>query len=302
MKSRKKEEKRGRDRITSLVDEMQNLPDQESWRDFLERKGDSHKWYYHYTTLSVLRKIIGQDKDPSCWLIPRNTQSNDKTEKCGRSVSFVTSIVSNIGMWSVYCPQPENGVIIEFPHKIWKEIFVTNPELRKKNVFVPHVTDVAYYHIGQKQDGNMFYGQDIPLPENSMRWKFSQNVDTAVPYLKKDIWRFERETRVFYESKEGRSNPKNLKLPIGKEQLKLLRFHLSPMFTFGDGRLFQEKDYAEIVSMILPGQTAVTHNQFVFPRENYGVSLKKQQDENILQAIREYFRMKSADNKNSKRR
>lgn len=300
MMSAWKKKKSAGDRIYDLVDEMKKLSDRGKWCDFLKQKGDSHKRYYHYTTLSVLRKIIGRDKDSSCWRIPCNTQSNDKTEKYGWSVSFVTSVVSNIGMWSVYCPQPENGVIIEFPHKIWKEIFIANPAIREQDVFIPYPMDVAYYHIGQKKNGNLLYYQNISLPECSMQWHFSQDVGSAVPFLKKDIWRFERETRVFYEPK-ARINLETLELPIGKKQLKHLKFHLSPLFTFGNGRLFQEKDYAEIVRMILPGQSAVTLDQFVFPREDYGVSLKTP-DENILQTIREHFRIKSANNKNSKKR
>ena len=278
------------ERARELVDRMKQLADQEDWRRFLEEKGDTHKKYYHYTTLSVLRKIIGGDDKESIWQVPCNRQSNDMTEKCGWSVSFVTSVISNIGMWSVYCPKPENGVMIEFPHKIWREIFIDNPVLGGACARRPHATDVAYYHIGRKPGGNgdLLYWRNIQLPEAAMRWKFSQDIGQAVPYLKKDIWRFEQETRVFYEA-DPRSRKREIELPIGKKLLKHLRFHLSPLFTSDDGKLFREEDHAEIAEMILPGQTIVTGGQFVFPSETYGISLKKKREENILKTIREKF-------------
>lgn len=284
----KSERKAARIEKQNLVDAIQRLASRDDWRIFLETKGNSHKRYYHYTSLSVLRKIIGQDNQKSRWKIPCNSLSNDKTETHGHSVSFVTSMIGSVGMWQIYCPRPEDGVIIEFPHKIWEEVFITNPNLSLKKLYHPQATDIAYYHIGESKNGNLLYWQDIQLPENAMRWKFSDEESLTLPFLKRDIWRFERETRVFYERRSPPDDP--LSLPIAKEQLKHLKFHLSPLFTLDDGSLFREKDHAEIVGMILPGQTAVTCRQFVFPREAGGVAFKKKSGQAVLKAIREKFR------------
>lgn len=158
---------------------------------------------------------------------------------------------------------------------------------------------MAYYHIGQDPEGNgnLLYWRDTQLPEASMQWKFSEDVGQAVSYLKKDIWRFERETRIFYEA-GPQCRAGKIELPIGKNLLKHLRFHLSPQFTSDDGSLFLPKDQAEIARMILPGQSVVTHEQFVFPRETYGISFKKKRDKDILKTIRERF---SAGNRETER-
>lgn len=226
---------RERERIQKEIDEIIAFTSEKAWTDFLQKKGNAHNYYYHYTTLGTLKAILENET----WKFKQANCSNDPLEQPIHSTSFTTSVLSSMGMWEMYSglsSKDDIGVRICIPRATFKEIFSGDVTWYSKDSegnyrefckYAPTITDMAYWHFGKDKNSSLAIYRNYQLAGAALHFWFQQE-DKLPPCFKSAIWRKEEEVRVFGDFSHQTDIPEDLYLKIKPEQLKNMYFRLSP--------------------------------------------------------------------------
>ena len=234
--------KRARDRIQEEVDKLLAFSTVEDWGDFLRKKGEGHRFYYHYTTLKTLKAIFIS----SAWKLKRADLSNDPLENPVHNTSFVDGALSSMGMWEMYSKLSANddiGVRIGIPKKVFREIFAAdsvfytmdpNGNLQPFGRNTPVICDMAYWHFGKDTGSSLVFYRNYKIPFNAFHLPAETEEQMQLlgeklpPFFKTAIWRNEKEVRVYADFSNERNVPDELFVKVKPEHFKEMSFRLSP--------------------------------------------------------------------------
>ena len=235
---------RTREKIQKEIDNILAFSSIGEWGDFLKKKGEGHKYYYHYTTLKTLKAILTS----SAWKLKRADLSNDPLENPVHSTSFVSSSLSSMGMWEMYSKlstDDDIGVRIGIPAKEFKEIFASdsvfyamdqNGNLQPIGKNTPIISDMAYWHFGREKGHSLAFYRNYEISDNALHFHFNedemlQKGNKLPPFFKTSIWRKEDEVRVFADFSNEKNVPDELFVKIKPEHFQQMTFRLSPSVT-----------------------------------------------------------------------
>ncbi len=227
-------QERTRDKIQKEVDKILDFKTCDDWKEFLKNKGERHKIYYHYTTLTALWNILKS----SSWMLRIANCSNDPSELSVHNSSFTTSSISSMGMWHMYSKlysDKEIGVRIGIPAATFKKIFTPTVTLYQKDLSETmkeycktplEIFDMAYWHFGKENKTDIAIYQNYELVGPRLKFHFSKG-QKLPPYFKSAIWRSEKEVRVCCDLSQNGDNT-DVFVKIEPELFKTMSFRLSP--------------------------------------------------------------------------
>lgn len=269
---------RERERIQREIDKILAFTTEKQWAEFLKKKGNAHKHYYHYTTLRTLAAIL----ESSHWKMSRVDLSNDPLENPVHSASFTTSCLSSMGMWNMYSQlssKDDIGVRIGIPRETFKEIFSGNIVWYSRDsegIFhefctaEPEIFDMAYWHFGQSNETSLAIYRNYQLAGRALHFWFKKEVPLPSCF-KTAIWRKEEEVRVCCDFTNLKDVPEKLYLKIRPEHFKQMDIRLSPAVTNArtlkavlQKEQFQNQLYS-VLAKILAGTLNIS--QFQLPGE-----------------------------------
>ncbi len=258
---------RERDRIQREVNKLLAFSTAEDWGDFLRKKGEGHKFYYHYTTLKTLKAIFTS----SAWKLKRADLSNDPLENPVHNTSFVSRSLSSMGMWEMYSKlsaDDDIGVRIGIPQKEFREIFAAdsvfyamdpNGNLQPFGSNTPVICDMAYWHFGKDTGSSLAFYRNYEFPGNALSFHFEnedqmQQIGKKLPpFFKTAVWRKEDEVRVYADFSNERNVPDELFVKIKPEHFKKMSFRLSPAVKNSKkmAEILKKQEMAEVLFFLM---------------------------------------------------
>lgn len=179
---------------------------------FAEKNAESHRRFYHYTTLDSLTKIL---ETKTLWLSKGN-KMNDLQEQTKGSFniwnetflsSFCFGTSESIAMWTMYGIPWNKGVRLSFSGSEFidwvkgvrevRSVYQNTPDriVSVKNIVV---TDVMYtsYESSEKTEKIKLDSYNLIDTNNQFGEPNISRKDEITGYIKNRAWEFENETRV----------------------------------------------------------------------------------------------------------
>ena len=190
--------------------EFGQLSTMEELKEFLETKGKGHKWYFHYTPLDTLQKMLGGRK----LHLTRMDKLNDARE-CNAAVnrkklvyvaSFSFGTAESMAMWSMYGAPYKSGIRLTIPGRAITKLLKdfekdpvvcsakTGKRFSCKGTPVLKIMDVVYAH-----PFSLERCREKLLRKQGKFVVDAKNDPELAFYVKNEIWLSENETRIVLE-------------------------------------------------------------------------------------------------------
>ena len=194
------------------MNEVQNV---ENLIQYLQQKGQNHKYYYHYTTWDSFEKIY-QNKS---FLLTRGNSLNinDQHEALMKGSyyiwnktyigSFSHGSSENMAMWGLYGQPPQDAIRIAIPKaamlewvKAIEKVYIWNGEPINPTQAKIALTDIVYAS-GESYSGNLnlYRGSEVISTKNISGLRFVDRDKKMTRYIKNIAWRYENEVRLRIE-------------------------------------------------------------------------------------------------------
>ena len=206
------------------LNELERINSPEEMRDFLERKGRNHNYYYHYTTLNSFQKICANQS----FLLSRgNSQKiNDQHEATMKGsyaewnktffASFSYGSSENMAMWALYGIPWSKAIRIAIPQKAmvqWLESIkeigvwaVTNETCIPEKIIPSYkcLNDIVYVR-GEKGDERfkVFHSGATRVIDNEGTFNKFDERECMTGYVKNYAWHYENEVRLKISVPDG---------------------------------------------------------------------------------------------------
>ncbi len=260
---------------------------------YLELKGGNHDFYYHYTDIESLEKII----ENGTFLLTRgnalsiNDQHEAKMKGCWQTWnktyigSFAFGSAENMAMWGLYCLPPEDAVRICIPKaamKIWLEnidsISAWKDGIKTLTIsaFEKALSDIVYIE-GKKGDESfklLRASEQLKVENNNEFYRVDEK-EEMTGYIKNAAWKYENEVRLKIKLQHAVGNDK-ICVPIPSETLNAITVTTGPQFEWRESTVLQrlekesrifESDFSNLLNYRLLCSKC-THERFM--RKNNG--------------------------------